>query len=33
VRPWNEPVEGTIDVRDFDEFREVVDHLASGAVL
>lgn len=32
VRPWNDHVEGTIDVRDFAEFREVVDRLASGAV-
>ncbi len=28
VRPWNEPVPGAIDVRDFDEFREVVDRLS-----
>lgn len=28
VRPWNRPVEGAVDVRDFDEFREVVDRLA-----
>lgn len=28
VRPWNEPIEGTVDVHDFDEFREVVDRLA-----
>jgi 5'(3')-deoxyribonucleotidase len=25
VRPWNHPVAGAIDVRDFDEFRLVVD--------
>ena len=25
VRPWNQPVDGAIDVHDFDEFREVVD--------
>lgn len=24
VRPWNDPVEGVIDVRDFEEFREIV---------
>ena len=24
VRPWNVPVDGAIDVRDFDEFRDVV---------
>lgn len=24
IRPWNDPVEGTIDVNDFDEFTEVV---------
>jgi uncharacterized HAD superfamily protein len=28
VRPWNDPVPGTIDVADFVEFREVVDGLA-----
>ena len=28
VRPWNEPVEGAIDVVDFDDFRSVVDRLA-----
>lgn len=28
VRPWNTPVEGALDVHDFDEFREVVDRLA-----
>ena len=28
VRPWNQPVPGATDVRDFDEFREVVDRLA-----
>jgi len=27
VRPWNTPVEGAIDVADFDEFREVVDRM------
>lgn len=31
VRPWNEPVAGAVDVRDFDEFRDVVDGLADGA--
>lgn len=30
VRPWNRPVQGAIDVLDFDEFREVVDRLAVG---
>ncbi len=25
VRPWNDPVEGAIDVRDWDEFRELVE--------
>lgn len=29
VRPWNEPLEGAVDVRDFDEFREVVDRLTN----
>ncbi len=28
IRPWNDPVEGTVAVRDFVEFREVVDGLA-----
>lgn len=28
VRPWNEPVPGAIDIRDFDEFGELVDRLA-----
>lgn len=28
VRPWNRPLAGAVDVRDFDEFREVVDRLA-----
>lgn len=32
VRPWNQPVPGVIDVRSFDEFREVVDRLAVGGV-
>jgi 5'(3')-deoxyribonucleotidase len=31
VRPWNQPVPGALDVRDFDEFRDVVDRLAYGA--
>ncbi len=30
VRPWNKPVPGTVDVNDFDEFREVVSRVASG---
>jgi hypothetical protein len=30
VRPWNQPVPGTVDVNDFDEFREVVARVASG---
>jgi 5'(3')-deoxyribonucleotidase len=30
VRPWNRPVPGAIDVRTFDEFKEVVSHLANG---
>lgn len=29
VRPWNRPVSGTVDVRDFTEFRDVVDRLAA----
>ncbi len=29
VRPWNDPVPGVLDVHDFDEFREVVDRVAS----
>lgn len=28
VRPWNDPVPGAVDVRDFVEFRDVVDRLA-----
>jgi len=24
VRPWNDPVRGAVDVRDFDEFRQIV---------
>ena len=24
IRPWNRPIDGVIDVRDFDDFREVV---------
>lgn len=28
VRPWNDPVEGARDVRDWGEFREIVGHLA-----
>ena len=28
VRPWNDPVNGAVDVHDFDEFREVVVRLA-----
>ncbi len=28
VRPWNRPVPGALDVSNFDEFREIVDHLA-----
>lgn len=28
VRPWNHPVPGAIDVKDFDEFRDVVFRLA-----
>jgi uncharacterized HAD superfamily protein len=27
VRPWNRPIDGVIDVNDFDEFREVVSHV------
>lgn len=30
VRPWNRPVNGVVDVADFDEFREVVARLAKG---
>jgi 5'(3')-deoxyribonucleotidase len=29
VRPWNQPIDGAVDVLDFDEFREVVGRLAS----
>lgn len=29
VRPWNDPVEGAVDVHDFVEFRGVVDRLAT----
>jgi len=28
IRPWNTPVEGAVDVHNFDEFREVVDRLS-----
>jgi 5'(3')-deoxyribonucleotidase len=28
IRPWNRPLEGAVDVRDFAEFREVVDRLS-----
>jgi 5'(3')-deoxyribonucleotidase len=31
VRPWNRPVPGAVDVRDFHEFREIVDRLAAVA--
>jgi 5'(3')-deoxyribonucleotidase len=31
VRPWNHPVPGAMDVRDFDEFREVVSRLAEAS--
>jgi len=27
IRPWNVPVDGAIDVRDFDEFRDVLDRM------
>jgi len=27
VRPWNSPIDGVVDVHDFDEFRDVVDQL------
>jgi hypothetical protein len=30
VRAWNRPVAGAIDVRDFNEFRDVVDHRTQG---
>lgn len=30
VRPWNRPVPGTVDVTDFNEFRDVVDRLTAG---
>jgi 5'(3')-deoxyribonucleotidase len=30
VRPWNRPVRGALDVHSFNEFRDVVDHLAVG---
>ncbi|MCI0425486.1 MAG: hypothetical protein L0Z47_06495 [Actinobacteria bacterium] len=29
IRPWNRPVPGAVDVRNFDEFREVVDRQAA----
>ncbi len=32
VRPWNQPVTGAIDVKNWVEFREVVDRLADAAV-
>lgn len=28
VRPWNDPVPGAVDIRDFDEFRDLVDRVA-----
>ena len=28
VRPWNDPVPGAVDVEGFDDFRDVVRHLA-----
>lgn len=28
VRPWNQPMQGVLDIRDFVEFRDVVDRLA-----
>ncbi len=31
VRPWNDPVPGTVDVTDWDAFAELVDGLARGA--
>ena len=31
VRPWNWPLDGAVDVVDFDQFREVVDRLASSS--
>jgi uncharacterized protein len=31
VRPWNQPVTGAVDVRDFREFRDVVGRLAASA--
>jgi 5'(3')-deoxyribonucleotidase len=33
VRPWNDPVQGAIDVADFVEFRAVVDRLATYGVV
>lgn len=32
VRPWNRPVEGAVDVHDFDEFKKVVGRLDRGRV-
>ena len=29
VRPWNHPVKGAVDVRDFDEFAQVVGRIAA----
>lgn len=27
VRPWNRPIDGALDIHDFDEFRDLVDRL------
>lgn len=31
VRPWNRPLEGALDVHDFDEFRRLVDRVSEKA--
>lgn len=31
IRPWNDPVPGAVDVNDFDDFRDVVGHLAEAS--
>lgn len=31
VRPWNEPVQGAVDVNDFLEFRQVVDRMVDNS--
>ncbi|MCH8970878.1 MAG: hypothetical protein IH918_02185 [Acidobacteria bacterium] len=31
VRPWNKPIDGAVDVHDFDEFRDVVNRLTEAS--